>query len=379
MTAVSKVLVIGAGIGGLTAAVALRRQSIEVDVVEIAPSLAVYGVGIIQPNNTMRAFNKIGLASACVEAGAAFPGWQIFSEQGDLLMQAPSPTLAAPEYPAVNGITRPRLHEILSGAAYDMGANIRLGESLADFVQRDDGVDVTFASGGSGEYDLVVACDGILSDMRQRLFPDVGAPKFTGLGVWRYNFPRPAGMEWGGIYFGRDTKVGLVPLADELIYMFLVTAEPDNPRYDGPGLADEMRGRLSNYGGLVAKLAPMIVDPAQVVYKPMHNVMMPRPWHKGRVIVIGDAAHATTPHLAQGAAMAIEDAVLLAELLGDEGPVSTILQEFTERRFGRSKFVVESSRQLVDWELEAWSGIRNPEANPGGLLHEATVALMEDY
>eukprot|EP00456_Euglypha_rotunda_P015288 TRINITY_DN1489_c0_g1_i4.p1 TRINITY_DN1489_c0_g1~~TRINITY_DN1489_c0_g1_i4.p1 ORF type:complete len:216 (+),score=55.14 TRINITY_DN1489_c0_g1_i4:343-990(+) len=173
MAAVANALVIGGGIGGLTAAIALRQQGISVDLVEIAPSLSVYGVGIIQPNNTMRAFDKLGLARHCVDAGAAFPGWRIYSSAGDLLMEAPGPTSAAPSFPAVNGITRPLLHQILTSAAYDGSVEIRLGESVAAFQQDEHGVTVSFASGMTGEYDIVIACDGIQSDMRQRLFPDV--------------------------------------------------------------------------------------------------------------------------------------------------------------------------------------------------------------
>jgi 2-polyprenyl-6-methoxyphenol hydroxylase-like FAD-dependent oxidoreductase len=116
-----------------------------------------------------------------------------------------------------------------------------------------------------------------------------------------------------------------------------------------------------------------------VVFKPLENVLLSPPWVKGRTIVIGDAAHATTPHLAQGAAMAIEDAVLLGELLGRDRPIEPVLEEFMVRRFERARFVIESSRQISSWEQEQWRGIKNPEARPGELLREATLALMEPY
>lgn len=379
MTSVSRALVIGAGIGGLTAAIALRRKGVAVDVIEIADSLTVYGVGIIQPNNTLRALDRIGVARACVEAGAPFPGWQIFSSQGVLLMEAPGPTSAAPDYPPVNGISRPALHRILTDAAASHGIDVRLGASTADIQDDGEGAVVTFSDGSTSSYDVVVACEGIHSQTRRRLFGDEPAPAFNGQGVWRYNLPRPAGMEWGGIYFGETSKVGLVPLSPTTMYMFVVTAERGNPRYEGEELAIMLRERLAEYGGFVADLAQLITDPAGVVYRPMYNIMLPKPWHRGRVVVIGDAAHATTPHLAQGAAMAIEDAVLLADLVVREGAIANHLTEFTDRRFSRAKFVVDTSTQLAEWELEAWAGIDNPDADPGGLLHRGTLALMEDY
>ena len=163
------------------------------------------------------------------------------------------------------------------------------------------------------------------------------------------------------------------------MYIFLVTHEPDNPVIPPETLADVMRDRLSAYSGPVAAYRELITDSSKVVYRPMESLMLPSPWHRSRVIVIGDGAHATTPHLAQGAAMAIEDAVLLAELLARDAPLPDLLDEFMRRRFDRARFVVESSNQLAAWEMEEWGGSPNPDARPGELLHEATIALMEQY
>jgi len=140
-----------------------------------------------------------------------------------------------------------------------------------------------------------------------------------------------------------------------------------------------MRERLTGFTGLIAELGEQIVDPAGVVYKPMENLLLSAPWNKGRVLIIGDAAHATTPHLAQGAAMAIEDAVLLGSLFRRNEPLPQLLDQFMSRRFDRARFVVESSDQIAGWEMEHWRGIQNPDARPGQVLHEATVALLEDY
>ena len=118
MSAIRNALVIGGGIGGLTAGVALRQAGIAVDLVEVQPEFSVYGVGIIQPNNTLRALDRIGLARRCVELGAAFPGWRIHDANGNFLMDAPNETRAAPGFPPNNGITRPDLQVVLSEAAY---------------------------------------------------------------------------------------------------------------------------------------------------------------------------------------------------------------------------------------------------------------------
>lgn len=379
MSQVANSLVIGGGIGGLTAAIALRQQGVEVDLVEIAPDLSVYGVGIIQPNNTLRALNKIGLAAECVTQGGAFVGWRIHDAHGNHLMDSPNNDDAAPGFPPVNGITRPKLHKILEAKARAEGVKITLDASVA--AMQDDGssVSVIFADDSTGKYDLVIGCDGMRSKTRDMLFPGSAKPQFTGQGVWRYNLPRPKGMDWGHIYSGPDSKVGLVPMSDTLMYMFVVTQEQGNPRLSGDKMAEMMRDRLAAYTGEVARLREMITDPEGVVYRPMEVLLLPRPWHKGRVIIIGDAAHATTPHLAQGAAMAIEDAVLLGELIGQDRSLEGVFAELTDRRFSRAKGVFDNSIQIGKWEMEEWAGVKNPDARPGELLHEATLAMMADY
>lgn len=379
MAAIRNALVVGGGIGGLTAAVALRRAGIEVDLVEIKDDWAVYGVGIIQPNNTLRALDRIGLAKVCAQRGGAFPGWRIYDEENHFLMDAPAPNTAAPEFPAINGITRPILQQVLKEAALAAGMRARLGTTVTSVQEAGSTVRVTCSDKSVADYDLLIAADGIHSATRTRLFGDAVVPRFTGQCVWRYNFERPADVEWGEIYFGCGTKVGLVPMSPTTMYMFLVTAEPTNPRRNPADLADLMRDRLADYTGRVAQLREKIIDSTAVVYKPMESVLLPKPWYKGRQIIIGDAAHATTPHLAQGAAMAIEDAVLLGSLLGQDRPFDGVLDEFVARRFDRAKYVIDTSDQLATWELEQWNGVANPSANPGKLLHEATVKLMQDF
>ena len=378
MSAVHSVLIIGGGIAGLAAAVALRRQGVSVDLVEVQPDWTVYGVGIIQPNNTLRALARIGLAEACVKQGAPFPGWRICDPEGNLLIEGPASNVADARYPPVNGITRIALHNILVAAAQEAGARLMLGRTATITSNGSQGVDVAFSDGLEAHYDVVIGCDGVASPTRQHLFPDAAQPRFAGQGVWRYNLPRPKDLEWGYMFFGRKSKAGLVPLSPSLMYMLLVT--PEEERFFPPeALADEFRARLNEYGGIIGELSKQIQEPSEVVYRPLTSLMLPQPWSKDHAIIIGDATHSTTPHLAQGAAMAIEDAVLLGELLGQLDDVQSVFASFMSRRYARTKFVVDTSTQLSAWELEEWSGSPNPAARPGELFNEGVAAMIEDY
>jgi 2-polyprenyl-6-methoxyphenol hydroxylase-like FAD-dependent oxidoreductase len=187
-------------------------------------------------------------------------------------------------------------------------------------------------------------------------------------------------MSMGEAFAGRTSKGGTVPLSPDLMYFLLVTAEPGNPMMDPSTMAQAMRARMAEYTGRVADMRDQIVDNSAVVYRPLESAMLPAPWYKGRGIVIGDAAHATTPHLAQGAAMAIEDAVLLGELLGQDRPLADLLAEFMRRRFDRAKYVVDCSGKIGNWELEEWAaGVPDPQNRAGTLVFQATHSLLEDY
>lgn len=351
MSDVNKVLVVGGGIGGLCAAIALRRQGVAVDLVEIKSDWTVYGVGIIQQSNVVREMARLGMLDRYLAAGYAFEDVGIYDLQGHPLARIPGQRLAGPQYPANVGISRLALHQVLSSAAIELGAGVRLGLSVASFAQDADGVDVTFTDASTGRYALLVGADGVYSKIRGMLFGDTYTPRFTGQAVWRYNFPRDPSIDHLASYMGPAGNAGLVPLSETLMYMFSTSHEPENPWYEPSQLADVMRDRLANMGGLVGRLREQITDSTKVVYKPMEVVFVDEPWFKGRVLLIGDAAHATTPHLGQGAGMAIEDALVLSMELAAEGSLQDKLERFMARRFERCKFISEKSVLAGDREM----------------------------
>jgi 2-polyprenyl-6-methoxyphenol hydroxylase-like FAD-dependent oxidoreductase len=182
------------------------------------------------------------------------------------------------------------------------------------------------------------------------LFPGAPAPLFTGQGVWRYNFPRLPEVISLHAYEGA-VGMGLVPLSRDLMYMYVTTAEPGNPRYARQGLAAAMRSKLRHAPPAIAQLTQQIRADDEVVYKPLEWLLFTGEWHKGRVVLIGDAVHATTPHLGQGAGMAIEDSIVLAEELSRADSCEDAFRAFRNRRFERCKFIVERSRYICESQL----------------------------
>lgn len=350
----ASILVIGAGIGGLTAAIALGRRGFRVELIERDPEWSVYGVGIIQQSNVVRAMHMLGILKDYLDAGVGFDHVEIYAPDGRRLARVPSPKLV-PEYPANVGIGRRALQGVLAGRAREAGAQVKLGVEATRLDDDGDGVTVQFSDGSAARYDVVVGADGLYSTTRAMLFPEARGPELTGQGVWRYNFPREPGLDALQAYEG-PIGMGLVPLNKDLMYMYVTSPEPKNPRYPRERLAQAMRDKLKHAPPRIAALAEQITDDAGVVYKPLEWLYLDGPWHKGRVALLGDAVHATTPHLGQGAGMAIEDGIVLAEELARGDAPQAAFTAWQARRVERCRYIVEQSKQIGDSQL----GLRPP-------------------
>jgi len=382
MTDVRSVVIVGGGIGGLTLAVALGRKGIRCDIVELKEAEAVYGVGIIQPGNALRALRSIDLMDACLAAGFQVDEYRYYDAEENLLASLRPMRLAGPDAPPLNMLPRPALHEILRTAAEKLGARIRLGLTVDRLSQSENGVTAILSNGESVSCDLLVGADGIRSRVRKLVFGDRFEPCFTGHGVWRYTTRRPARLTFQSMYMGVGVKAGLVPLTRDTMYLLLVSNEPENPWFEAEQLGQLLSERMKPFKGMLADLRDEVATASGIIYVPIEEVILPLPWHRGRVVLIGDAAHASSPHIAQGAAMAIEDAVVLADLVAGPATTAAALAAFEQRRFPRCKFVQDLSRKtgedgnVADPELcrSRNENIRRSFANPQPRPHEMTLA-----
>jgi 2-polyprenyl-6-methoxyphenol hydroxylase-like FAD-dependent oxidoreductase len=198
-------------------------------------------------------------------------------------------------------------------------------------------------------------------------------PRFTGQAVWRATVPRPAEVGALHVYYGGPSQPGLNPVSARQMYVFLVENVPGNPRRETEELPKILRALLDGFGGPLAAARDDIVEPEQIVYRPIEALIVPEPWHRGRILLLGDAAHVPTPHLASGAGLAIEDAIVLIELLATGAPIAATLEVFMARRFARCRMVVDNSVQLGAWDLNPGT----PGADPAGLVDRTMMALAQ--
>jgi 2-polyprenyl-6-methoxyphenol hydroxylase-like FAD-dependent oxidoreductase len=374
MTKINKVLVVGGGIGGQSVAIGLKKAGFAVDVVEILPEFNVYGVGIIQQANALRALDAIGVADEVMRRGSPYGKVKLCLPHGVQIGEAGTPPIG--RFPSHNGISRRILHDVLFEEAQKVGLKYRMGVTVESIDNQSDSAKVVFTDGTADTYDMVIAADGVHSKVRKLIFGEFKS-SYVGLSVWRYPFKRPAGLDTGYIFFNKKHKLGVIPMTAESCYIFLNSAEGDNPLIPEDQLVDKLKGYMSAYPvPIVQELIPQVTEAKLVNYRALETLKMPAPWYKNRVVVLGDAAHTTIPQLGSGAALAIEDAVVLIEEVQKEGEVEEIFDRYIKRRFERCMMVVDVSETLGAWELLEYNDQPLPEgANMGMLMGKTGMAL----
>ena len=209
----NSILIVGGGIGGLTAAIALRRKGFPVEIVERDAEWTVYGVGIIQQFNVLRAMASLDLLDAYMSRAYGFDRTRIFSPAGKVA-DFDAPRLAGEQYPSNAGIRRPALQKVLATRAEELGVGIRLGVTVEAMSDDGDGVDVVFSDDTVGRYDIVIGADGVFSRTRTQIMADAPQPRYTGQWVWRYNLPQMPDLA-GIDLFVCPCNAGLVPIGDD--------------------------------------------------------------------------------------------------------------------------------------------------------------------
>ncbi|MFE7815906.1 FAD-dependent oxidoreductase [Streptomyces sp. NPDC057433] len=368
------VLVVGGGASGCAVTVLLRQAGVAVDLIEARDDWnATAGSGITLQGNALRVLRELGVWEQVEESGFGFGSVGITAPDGTVLHVARDIRTGGDDLPATMGMQRPQLQRALTDAVRASGAAVRLGTRAETFDQDGDGVTVRFSDGTEGRYDLVVAADGLGSATRAAI-GITDKPEPTGMAIWRIAAPRPAGVTRTDLAYGGPAYIaGYCPTSDSTLYAYVVEANRDRASIPPETYADEMRRLASAYGGCWPEITGHITDPAKVNYTWFDRLLVEGAWHRGRVVLVGDAAHCCPPTLAQGAAMSLEDAWVLAGLLtGGRAWDDALFQAYYERRVPRVRAVVEASVQLGQWQLD---GVR--DADVAGLMGRTMAMLRE--
>lgn len=376
MTAVSKIAIAGSGVAGLAAAIQLAKAGVEVDLFEALPELTGLGSGISLQGNALRCFDAIGAWDDIRDAGYAFEGLNLRAPGPDapIVASLPDVKTGGADYPAAMGMPRAELARILLDHAHTAGVNIVFSARVTAIdASASDSVEVFVNGESAGAYDLLIGADGLHSTVRELIGIET-KPEQNGMGIWRTFVSRPVDVERSELYYGGPMYIaGYTPTGESSMYAFLV--EKAQNRF---GHSDEEATRIMleesrAYAGPWDSIRADLEKGAHANYTWFTQHIVDAPWNRGRVVIIGDAAHSCPPTIAQGAAQGLEDAVVLAELLIGAGAVDeTLWDEFHRRRLPRATAVVEASSQLAQWQIDG-----NRDADTGGLIFGIAKQMAE--
>jgi len=348
--ACERILIVGGGIAGLSLATALHQRGFDAHLIERNTRWEPIGGGIAVQPNAMRVLHKLGIDSAVKRAGAIVRRWQFRAQWGEVLCDIELEPLWG-DADSFIGIERTKLHDALKSDA----VSCRLGAWVTSLSQDDHRVSVVFNDGTTGEYDLVVGADGIHSATREFVLGTI-PPTYGGRMGWRslapICTPQPDSVQF---WLGDGCFFGMCPVASGT-YGFASVTEPR--RYDTvKGRLDQLRRCFATFGAPVRDYLAALEYDEQIHCAPIEWLDVEQ-WYCCRVVLIGDAAHASSPMMGQGGSMAMEDALVLAEILHSTPQLDASIDRFIVRRRPRVNWVRQQSR-AVEEIFRMPSGLRN--------------------
>jgi 2-polyprenyl-6-methoxyphenol hydroxylase-like FAD-dependent oxidoreductase len=344
-----KAIIIGAGIGGLAAAIGLRRAGLDVSIFERAAPFAEVGAGITLWPNAVKALAQLGLGDSLRSISVLEGQGGIRTPRGTLLASGAAADLEREFGAPTLAMHRAELHAVLLSALG--AASVRLGEQCVGFEQGERSVTALFTDGRRESADLLIGADGLRSVVRAQLHGN-RAPRYAGYTAWRAVLPFEHARLLPGETWGAGARFGQVPLSDRRVYWFAT----QNTRAGGRSPDGEKAELMRLFRGWHAPIEELIAatPEAHILRHDIYDRPPLRHWGAGRVTLLGDAAHPMTPNLGQGACQAIEDAVTLMKQLRAGGDAPAALRAYEARRVERTARLVAQSRRIG--EVGQWQG-----------------------
>jgi 2-polyprenyl-6-methoxyphenol hydroxylase-like FAD-dependent oxidoreductase len=353
MTNIKTATIIGSGVGGLCAAIALRQAGIDAHVYEKADLLGDVGAGLVLWSNAIRALRMLGLADDALHAGATLQRGEISTAAGRVMKRTDLASHLRLYGEPTAAIHRAALSRVLLAR---LPANaIHLNQKCERVEQDASGTTAHFADGSFTRADLLIGADGIRSAVRGQFFPDV-ALRYSGYTAWRgvVQTKDESALGITSETWARGARFGIVRMDAERVYWF---ATANAPAGSLVSQAQRKTTLLALFGGWHSPIPQLLAaTPDQAfLQNDIYDIPPMKRWSAGRVTLLGDAAHATTPNMGQGACMAVESAVVLARCLADGASVEAALRDYERIRQPRTAWVTRQS-----WQLGQIGQIENP-------------------
>lgn len=351
-----KFLISGGGICGLTMAIVLEQQGHQVEVFEAATEIKAIGAGLVLSTNAVKALSHIGIDQAVLAKANLLDNFDIALANGERLFETDALAIGS-KYNSVGNATihRAELHIVLLDLLKDR-ITFHTGKRAQKAIQDREGVTLTFEDGTSVGGDFLIACDGINSPIRQHLLPK-SQPRYAGYTCWR------AVVQYDGQFdsknatetWGRHGRFGVVPLTDNRIYWFacLNATIAKDPKMKAYQVID-LKACFKDYHHPIPQLLDLTAD-KDLLWNDIEDIKPIQQFAFDRILLAGDAAHATTPNMGQGACQAIEDAAVLLSCLKEHESTIAAFHAFEKRRITRTTKIVNDS-----WTFGKLAQMTNP-------------------
>lgn len=338
--------IVGGGIGGLTLAIALQKKGFQVKVYENAPEIKPVGAGIVLAANALKAYKAIGMDEPVIAAGKEMKRFSIRNAKGRVLSKTEVSRILK-KYGTVTSLTlhRADLHAVLQRNL--QAGTLELNKGCVSFDEEGAGLRLLFRDGTSAYADYVIAADGIHSIFRRKLLAN-SRIRYSGYTCWRgITNATPVGFDFDEATesWGAGKRFGIVPLNNGRVYWFATVNAPANDSTMNGYTSEDVRKLFAGFHFPVQEIISGTAS-ENIIKNDISDVEPVNRYAFGKIVLLGDAAHPTTPNLGQGACMAIEDAVVLSNCLAEAADPEVAFVRFQERRLPRTTQIVNSSHQL---------------------------------